>query len=276
VLLPVLAALLFVGVAMAGVVVYRIQTDKGELVITTESDDVKVVITEGGKQVDVIDTKTHKEIRLALHSGEYELKLQGAPEGLKLTIDKATLTRGKETLARIERVAKSAADELKVGEVRRFEGHTKDASDVAFSPDRRHILSGSYDGTLRLWEVATGKEVRRFSGHDQDVGRVALSPDGRQALTSGHDQTVRLWDVQTGKQIRVLKGHTKVVYGVAFSPDGRRALSVSNDGTMRLWDLESGNELRRFPVQAVGVAFSGDGRRALSGGRGTHWYGSGM
>jgi WD40 repeat protein len=151
-----------------------------------------------------------------------------------------------------------------VGEVRRFEGHTNGTWGVAFSPDGRHALSGAGDGTVRLWEVATGREVRRFSGHDGYVHGVAFSPDGRQALASSHDGTVRLWNVQTGKEIRVLKGHTNFVNRVAFSPDGRRALSGGEDETVRLWDLESGQELRRFPG-FCGVAFSPDGRRALCG-----------
>src|SRR5208282_3269161 len=102
-----LAAVLFVVLAVAGAVVYRIQTDNGELVIRTESDDVEVII-KGDKQVRIIDTKTDKEIKLVLHSGDYELELKGAPEGLKLSIDKATLTRGKTELAKIERVAPPA------------------------------------------------------------------------------------------------------------------------------------------------------------------------
>ncbi len=259
------AVLAWFVAGLLGVGVYRIATDKGELVITTESDDVKVVVTQGGKLVEVIDTKTDKQIRLALRSGEYELELMGAPEGLKLTIDKATLTRGKETLAKIERIGKTPAvpPVETVGEIRRFEGHTERAWEVAFSPDGRYALSGGADGVF-LWEVATGREVRRFSCHD---GGLAFSPDGRQFLSVGGDNDVRLWDVQTGKVLRVLKGHTSFLNRVEFSPDGRRALSGSSDGTVRLWDLESGNELRRFPVGAVGVAFSPDGRRALSGGR---------
>jgi hypothetical protein len=221
-LFAVATAILFVVAALLGAAVYRITTDKGELVITTESDDVKVVITQGGKLVDIIDTKTDKQIRVALRSGEYELELKGAPEGLKLNIDKATLTRGKETLAKIERIENTA---VQASEVRRFEGHKKGAWGVAFSPDGRYALSGAGDGIVRLWEVATGREVRQFSGHNQPVDDVAFSPDGRQALTASNDGTVRLWDVQTGKEIRVLEAHAGEAYRGVFSPDGRRALT---------------------------------------------------
>src|SRR4029077_12316471 len=104
------AAALFAGVVLAGGVVYRIQTDKGELVITTESDDVEVVVKQGGKLVRIIDTKTDKQI--TLFSGVYELELKGAPEGLKLNIEKATLTRGKQTLAKIERIEKKSTEKI--------------------------------------------------------------------------------------------------------------------------------------------------------------------
>src|SRR5262249_1765448 len=98
------AILAFLVAGLFGGAVYRIATDKGELVITTESDDVKVVITKGGELVDIIDTKTDKQISLALRSGVYELKLKGAPEGLKLDIDRVTLRRGEQILAKIERL----------------------------------------------------------------------------------------------------------------------------------------------------------------------------
>jgi Protein kinase domain/Putative zinc-finger len=100
------AIMVFLVTGLLGVAVYRIATDKGELVITTESDDVKVVITQGGKLVDIIDTKTNKQISLALRSGDYELELKGAPEGLKLDIDRAKLKRGETVLATITREGK--------------------------------------------------------------------------------------------------------------------------------------------------------------------------
>jgi WD40 repeat protein len=145
-----------------------------ELLITTESDDVKVVIRQGGKLVDVIDTKTDKQIRLALRSGEYELELRGAPERLKLTIDKATLTRGKETLTKIERIDKAAAQ---VGEVRQFLGHKSCVTGVVFFKDgRRFVCCGESDRTIRVWDVATGKELARFDGH---TGPNVCCPLGR-------------------------------------------------------------------------------------------------
>jgi WD40 repeat protein len=278
------AALAFLVAGLLGVAVYRIATDKGELVIQTNNNDVEVVIRQGGEEVKIIDTKTGKHF--TLNSGDYELALKGGQEGLKISPDKMTLKRGDTVLATITRAGKPSdalpgpppgkalapatkPDAEKVGEVRRFEGHTKGAFGVAFSPDGRHALSGDGDGTVRLWEVATGREVRRFSGPpNRNLEGVAFSPDGRQALTASHreGETAQLWDVKTGKEIRVLKGHTDDVWRVAFSPDGRRALTGGRDSA-RLWDLESGKELRRFRGGTIGVAFSADGRRALTGGQ---------
>jgi eukaryotic-like serine/threonine-protein kinase len=269
-----LVATVLLGVLAAAVAVYRVQTDNGELVITTEGDDIEVIVKQGGKLVRIIDTKTDKQITLALRSGVYELELKGVPKGLKLTIDKATLTRGKQTLAMIERVGKVERVEKKspekVGEVRRFMGHEGTLRAVAYSPDGHYVLSGSgwpaKDMTIRLWDTATGQEVRCFDGRTFDGGSLAFSPDGRYALSSGW-QFMRLWDVETGKELRRFNGHAGMVYGVAFGPDGKRALS-GDDKDVRLWNLETGKEIRKFEGHESWVpcvAFSPDGRQAASG-----------
>src|SRR5262245_50076591 len=83
----------------------------------------------------------------------------------------------------------------KAAKIRSFDGHSHEVSSVAYSPDGRYGLSGSSDGTLRLWDLEAGTQVRRFFGHTGQVWCVAFSPDGRQALSGSKDQTVRLWDV---------------------------------------------------------------------------------
>lgn len=174
-------------------------------------------------------------------------------------------------------------------EVRRFEGHTECVWCVVFSPDGRRALSGSgthfafgqvKDPTVRLWDVATGKELRRLPGHTKAVRGVAFSPDGRRALSGGEDWTLRLWDLESGQELRRFQGHTNHILSVAVSPDGRYGLSGSGveerdgkghpgtDNTVRLWDLETGQEVRRCEGHThlvLSVVFAPDGRRALSG-----------
>jgi TIR domain/WD domain, G-beta repeat len=151
--------------------------------------------------------------------------------------------------------------------IRAFTGHTSLVFSVAFAPDGRSALSGSADSTLKLWDVATGKEIRTFTGHTSFslVLSVVFAPDGRSALSGSTDKTLKLWDVATGKEIRSFAGHTDQVRSVAFAPDGRTVLSSSDDKTLKLWDVGTGKEIRSFPGgYGLSVAFSPDGRTVLS------------
>ena len=130
----------------------------------------------------------------------------------------------------------------------------------------------AHDGTVRLWDPATGNQVRELTGHTGWVRAVAFAPDGRLLATAGGDGTVRLWD-PTGIPIRRCPDQTSSVRAVAFAPDGR-LLATADDGigeTVRLWDPATGNQVRELTgthrwVRAV--AFAPDGRLLATAGAG--------
>lgn len=90
---------------------------------------------------------------------------------------------------------------------------------VAFSPDGKYALSGSWDNTLKLWEINSGKEIRTFTGHTGGVHSVAFSPDGRYFLSGSDDCTTRIWDIFTGKEMAQFVSFTDGEW-VALTPEG--------------------------------------------------------
>ena len=139
---------------------------------------------------------------------------------------------------------------------------------MVFSPKDDTILSGSSEGSLILWRVATGKSIRTFPGHEQGVNSVAFSPDGLVAVSGSNDGTMKLWEVATGKELKTLVRDVGApVTSVAYLPDGLRVLSGSQVRGLKLWDIASGKDIIYFegsPSYIRSVALSPDGRFALS------------
>jgi WD40 repeat protein len=124
-----------------------------------------------------------------------------------------------------------------------FQGHEDVVNSISFSPDGKTIVSGSWDETIKLWNVESG-EFQTLLGHTDKVWRVRYSPmNGNMIASASTDKTVRLWNAKTGEFLGKLKGNTGIVYDLSFSPDSKKIATVSLDKTIKIWDTTTKEEL---------------------------------
>ena len=150
-----------------------------------------------------------------------------------------------------------------------LEGHTNVVWSVAFSPDGTTLASGSWDQTVRLWDITTKHNIATLEGYNVAVYTLAFSPDGT-ILASNAFRGIKLWEIATRTEIATFEGHTGRVTSVAFSSDGTTIASGSRDNTVRLWDVPTGQNIATLEGNSSflnPVAFSSDGTTIASGSR---------
>ena len=156
----------------------------------------------------------------------------------------------------------------------RFGGHESWVTALTLVPDGKTLLSGSWDGTVRLWNVETGKATAVLEAHESKIYAIAVSRDGKRAASAGGNGEVFLWNLENNEQISKLAGHDEEaeVHGIAFLPDGKRIVTAASDGELRIWDVAMGTSLVTIKGPREGVralALSPDGKKAvISGGPG--------
>ncbi|HEV3165388.1 MAG TPA: serine/threonine-protein kinase, partial [Isosphaeraceae bacterium] len=148
--------------------------------------------------------------------------------------------------------------------------HASKVTSVAFSSDGRTVITGSEDGTARLWDAVTGQPIGEPLKHERQVMAVVFSPDGKTVITGCLDNNAYLWDVSTGRSLGRTLRHRDGVLAVAFSPDGKTVLtgSGSHDGTAQLWDAATGQPIGQTLKHAANfrtVAFAPDGKTVITG-----------
>ena len=133
-----------------------------------------------------------------------------------------------------------------------YVGHSEGVVSVSFSPDAKIVASGSYDNTVRLWDVGAGT-TRATLNHPGNVTTVSFSPNGSTLASGASDGNVRLWAAKTGKHIATLEGHTGGVRSIEFSPAGSSLASGSYDNTVRLWRIGTGETISTLVGHTDGV-----------------------
>lgn len=156
----------------------------------------------------------------------------------------------------------------------KYQGHTESIRAVAWSPDGKYLVSGSWDKTVQVWEAATGREVFTYRGHNDRVNTVTWSPNGKYIASGSDDCTIRVRNALTREKVCKYTGHSDCVNALAWSPDSTRIASASDDESVQIWEASTGNQLVSYdeheedsdiePCYVLAVAWSPDGRYIAS------------
>jgi WD40 repeat protein len=158
---------------------------------------------------------------------------------------------------------------------RTLKAHSGWVTGVAFSPDGQRLASGSWDRTVKFWQVSSGEQLSAVASKMKEVQSLAFSRDGHWLATENSSDTVALRDPTTGQEMLALPSDKPLgvlgstwVYSIAFSPDGQWLASGVDDKTVRLWDVKTGRKVRDLtglPRRVIYIAFSPDGRLLATG-----------
>ena len=221
-----------------GLVVYALGGPQPKLVLSMAVADERA----GGKQVQGV-AFTRDGAGLYTGGGDLMARLTAGPDGMPGYAAGAT--------------------------VRKFEGHAGTVNALALSADGKHLVTGSNDRSVIVWDAATGKLQRVFQGHLREVTCVAVRPDNLQVASASDDGSIRLWPLTAADENRAVEDATDNLWTVAYTPDGRTFATGGADRTVRVYDTATGklrHELKGHKGAVTALAFLDPNRLASAGG----------
>ena len=146
---------------------------------------------------------------------------------------------------------------------------------VCISADGSRLAAGTRTGTIRIFELPTGKQLHSFEAHPgRQILTLAMNPEGDTLVSGAFEQTARLWNVETAKERATLSGHRGVVTSAAWSTDGKLLATGERHGSVHIWDAgDCSKPLKTITAHSDGrlgfsvaaLTFSPNGQRLASG-----------
>jgi WD40 repeat protein len=195
-----------------------------------------------------------------VENGKLIMHIRGA-YGLVSTI--ATSADGKTLALGNESSIIHVIDAFTGAPLRTIIGHGNLVRAVGFTPEGNRLVSASWDGTLRVWNLRENQDVLRLNTKES-ARCIAFSPDGTLLASGGNDHLIHLWSLPGGQEVKTLEGHTKNVLSLCFHPDGQTIASAAEENRVGLWDLKTQERIRWLkgpggPVHRI--CYSPDGTR---------------
>jgi WD40 repeat protein len=141
---------------------------------------------------------------------------------------------------------------------------------MAWHPDGTHLISGTNENIVYLWELSTFQTVRKFYGHNGPITALAFHPSGQSMVSGSLDSKLCLWGVHDGKFLYRFDDHRLGINSISFSSDGQYMLSGSSDGHLRVYDIRKQQLLRSIKPDigwVVSAKFSADDNLVYGGGQ---------
>jgi WD40 repeat protein/uncharacterized caspase-like protein len=213
------------------------------------SPDGQQVLFAGDKTIQLLDLNTGRTVRTFVGHRQIISSIAFSPNGRYV----ASTSWGDHTI----RLWDTASGQ----QIREFEEYSRS---VAFSRDDRFLIAGVF-GSVKMWEVESGKTARTFGQHKDNINSIALSVDGSRLLSASRNLEVKLWDISTGQLVKEFAGSINGATSVEYSPNSR-IIAAGNEKGVFIWDIVLGRRLKGF-AEFSSSSFSPDGQTIALGGK---------